>query len=142
MKRKRTDYFKLKVEGASNYFSAIIVIFTLMALCIFCMEAYQEVSTTLSIQTCMRKYLYYMESTGCLTSSRKVLLEQELLELGMADISFQGTDFEPVGYNQLASLVICGKVPVNSIIGFRGDGFLRGEKMEYRKFSKKITAKY
>lgn len=57
-----------------------------------------------------RCYLLKMETTGYLTTPDRIQLTGELENLGMTQISYEGSSMEPVGYGENVILQIHGRL--------------------------------
>ena len=69
-----------------------------------------------------------METEGCLSQAAKDALIQELTELGVEQISFQGTTMSQVGYGSKVVLSVTGRIKIDNIIGMRSlYEFIRGD---------------
>lgn len=57
-----------------------------------------------------RKYILRMETEGVLTEMDRLALNKELAEVGVSDISLEGTTMVRVGYGEAITLHIRGKL--------------------------------
>ena len=84
-----------------------------------------------------------METEGCLSQAAKDALIQELMELGVEQISFQGTTMSQVGYGSKVVLSVTGRIKIDNIIGMRSlYEFIRGDSTNEFRIYQTSTAKY
>lgn len=85
----------------------MLVMTVLMVKYIGCMEM---INTKSSVDQLARRYLLLIETKGCLEESQVTELNAELANLGITDIDLTGTTIEPVGYGEMVSINISGKL--------------------------------
>ena len=125
MGKKLKELFGRKVEGLSQYVSALIA---LVCILVFFMAMVYELnanSVVNNVQRINRKYLLSMEKEGYLTPEKQALLIAELTAAGASNIVLDGTSLSPVGYGNVVTLKIECDVTVYGIVDMRKAGRLR-----------------
>lgn len=74
------------------------------------MENVRLISKKAEVGQMARCYLLKMETVGCLTDSDQTQLTGELEQLGISDISYEGSSLTPVGYGNDVILQIHGRL--------------------------------
>lgn len=130
-------------KKASSQFMALLI-----CVLILCIVLYYSVNITGQMNAAIKKsrierdYMLAMESKGYLTAELKTTLEQELIDMGVDDISFDGTTLTEVGYGQPIYLCVTGKIHLNDIMGLNGWSWLMGGGIYDFKINQRTTAKY
>lgn len=91
-----------------------------------------------------RTYLLAMETEGYLSAENMALMAQELADIGVINISFEGTTVTPAGYGNYVYLSVSGKIETSGIQGISADSWswIRGDNYIDFKIKQKSTAKY
>lgn len=88
-----------------------------------------------------RTYILYMETYGYLPYGKQVQLTQELSDLGVTNISYDGTTLTQAGYGQEITLSVTGLINTGGVGGIaEGFAFLREGENDFRIYQKS-TAK-
>lgn len=85
----------------------MIAMLTLMMSCFTHMAILQK---KVYLGQTARKYMLRMETVGYLESQKEKELRRELADLGITELSLEGTTTEPVPYGEVITLRIKGKL--------------------------------
>lgn len=107
-----------KKEGAIIDFVTIgIMLLVISILLVMYLNVLNLVNKKANIGQIARKYILKMETVGCLSSSDKSLLLEELMEIGVENVDLTGTTFHMVGYGNDIILCIQGTVVGDELNG-------------------------
>lgn len=87
---------------------AILTVSILMASFLYMLSL---ISMKENVKEIARKYLLEMETKGYLPAASNLKLRQDLMEIGMTDITLDGTTDTDVGYGNEIHLYISGNLP-------------------------------
>lgn len=85
----------------------MLAMLTLMMSCFAHMAILQK---KVSMGQIARKYMLRMETVGYLEGQKETELRKELADLGITELSLEGTTTEPVSYGEVITLSIKGKL--------------------------------
>ncbi len=125
MKEKIKRFFSKKVEGMSDYISAVIAIFCLLAFFMAMVYAYGGMLAENNVHRLNRKYLLSMEREGYLNDADLISLQTELTALGATNININGTSRTEVGYGNTVVLRIECDIPISEIVNFNRVGRIK-----------------
>lgn len=125
VRKKIKNWLLKKEEGMSDYVSAVIVIFCLLAFFMAMIYAYSGIVAENNVQRVHRKYLLAMEREGYLNDADMASLQAELAALGVTNVNLNGTSRTEVGYGNTVVLRIECDIPVNEIVNMRREGAVR-----------------
>lgn len=107
-----------KNEGTIMDFVTIgIMLLVISILLVMYLNVLNLVNKKASIGQVARKYILKMETVGCLSSSDKSLLLEELKEVGLENVDLTGTTFNMVGYGNDIILCVQGTVVGDELNG-------------------------
>lgn len=125
------------------FVDCIITILILMAVIVYSIKMYSNLDLAIEKKRIERSFIMQMETEGCLSQAAKDALIQELTELGVEQISFQGTTMSQVGYGSKVVLSVTGRIKIDNIIGMRSlYEFIRGDSTNEFRIYQTSTAKY
>ncbi len=103
-----------------------------------------RINIALQKENISRAYMLLMETEGYLSAENMAEMTRELNEIGVTDISFNGTTLAPAGYGNYIYLCVTGRVAVSGIMGLRAESwsFEKGEGTIDFRIECKSTAKY
>ena len=140
MKRR---YLLKKKNAAGSLVDCIITVVILMAVIVYSIKMYSNLDLAIEKKRIERSFIMQMETEGCLSQAAKDALIQELTELGVEQISFQGTTMSQVGYGSKVVLSVTGRIKIDNIIGMRSlYEFIRGDSTNEFRIYQTSTAKY
>ena len=114
-----------------------------MAVIVYSIKMYSNLDLAIEKKRIERSFIMQMETEGCLSQAAKDALIQELTELGVEQISFQGTTMSQVGYGSKVVLSVTGRIKIDNIIGMRSlYEFIRGDSTNEFRIYQTSTAKY
>ena len=87
-----------------------ICMLAMLVMLLACFESVELLNSKASVGQLARKYILQMETCGYLSGQARAALSVELAELGVTEISFDGTTFNEVSYGDAISLEIRGKL--------------------------------
>ena len=85
-------------------------ILAMLVMMLACFESVELLNTKAAVGQLARKYILQMETCGYLSGQARSSLTVELTELGVTQISYEGTTFNEVSYGDPISLEISGKL--------------------------------
>lgn len=132
-----------KKEAAGSFVDCTIAVLILMAIVVYSINLYSNLNLAIQKGRIERSFILQMETEGCLSSSARDALVQQLTDIGVEQISFEGTTISPAGYGNIVVLSVTGRIKVNNIAGMRSlYEFIRGDDTCEFKIYQKSTAKY
>lgn len=87
-----------------------LCILAMTVVMLFYMDSVQLIQMKTEVSQLARKYILRMETVGYLTAQDRVVLTNELQEIGVTDISYEGTTLNEVTYGMPIKLQIQGKL--------------------------------
>ena len=138
------DRYLLKKKNASGSFvDCIITVLIIMAVIVYSIKMYSNLDLAIEKKRIERSFIMQMEAEGCLSQAAKDALIQELTEMGVEQISFQGTTMSPAGYGNIVVLSVTGRIKVDNIVGMSSlYEFIRGDSTNEFRIYQTSTAKY
>lgn len=108
--RKPKGFVKRKgaVADALVPILAILTVSILMASFLYILSL---ISMKENVKEIARKYILEMETKGYLPAASELKLRQELMGIGMTDITLEGTTYTDAGYGNEIHLYISGNLP-------------------------------
>lgn len=102
----------LKKEGGNigEFLATLFILLAMTVVVLSYMDAMSLVQDKMEISQLARRYILEMETTGCMDSNQETCLRQALEQLGVTDISLEGTTINPVGYSEPIVIEIRGKI--------------------------------
>lgn len=120
----------------------IVGILCLFAILIIGVDIFGQINTAVKKTRIERTYIAAMETEGYLSPEKQEELIDDLMELGVYNISLAGTTTTEAGYGNIIILSVTGMINTNGITGITDSWhFLRGGSYEF-KIYQKSTAKY
>ena len=101
-----------KVKGDANMISTLIAVIPILALLLYAILLFGQISVKQRAEWSLREYMLAMEVEGYLTDTNKTALTQKLTDLGVANISFEDTTMSRTNYGDRIILHIKGKIKV------------------------------
>lgn len=102
MRRERGNVGEIMITG--------FCMLAMMVVMLSYMDNVQLIQQKAAVSQLARKYILEMETVGYLTSQSKRVLTEELQQLGVADIDYEGTTDTAVGYGEPITLILQGKL--------------------------------
>lgn len=103
-----------KEEGnIGDLMAAGVCILLMTILLVSYIDSIRLINDKAEVNQIARKYILRMETEGVLTESDRLALNKELAEVGVSDISLEGTTIVRVGYGEAITLHIRGKLEEN-----------------------------
>lgn len=87
-----------------------ICMLAMLVMLLSCFECVELLNSKAAVGQLARKYILQMETCGYLSGQARAALSVELSELGVTEISFEGTTFNEVSYGDSIALEIQGKL--------------------------------
>jgi len=101
-----------KVKGDANMISTLIAVIPILALLLYTILLFGQISVKQRAEWSLREYMLAMEVEGYLTDTNITALTQKLTDLGVANISFEDTTMSRTNYGDRIILHIKGKIKV------------------------------
>ncbi|MCR5720566.1 MAG: hypothetical protein K6F84_08370 [Lachnospiraceae bacterium] len=130
-----------KVKGSSAYIATLIGLVILLVVFASILISYGWIMKQNKIERIARQYLLKMEVNGCLTSSDKSSLMNDLRDADLYGVNISGTSLAPVGYGNTVTLHINGTLKLERI-WFRNGRFVKHEDSILVDYEKTGTALY
>lgn len=106
----KTKILKKSNGSIIDILSVGICILSMTVIMMACFNSMQLVNQKAEISQLARKYILRMETVGYLTANDKAELYQNLLDMGIRAIDFEGTTMNQVGYGNPVILCITGAI--------------------------------
>lgn len=90
--------------------SAMVCILAMLSILMCFFGSMEILQTKARVSQLARQYALRMECSGYLEKEREEALKRELEELGVSEISLDGTTLSPVGYGERITLNIKGRI--------------------------------
>ncbi len=136
-------YLSRKKEAVGSFVDCLITIVILMAIVIYSIIMYSNLNLAIQKGRIERSFILQMETEGYLSPSARDALIQQLTDLGVEQISLEGTTMSPAGYGNIITLSVTGRIKVDNIIGMKTlYEFIRGDDTNEFRIYQKSTAKY
>ena len=87
-----------------------LCILAMTVVMLFYMDSVQLIQQKTEVSQLARKYILRMETVGYLTAQDCTVLTQELYDIGVTEIDYNGTTLNPVTYGVPITLQIKGKL--------------------------------
>ena len=87
-----------------------ICMLAMLVMLFSCFESVELLNRKAAVGQLARKYILQMETCGYLSGQERAALSVELAELGVTEISYDGTTFNEVSYGSPIALEIKGKL--------------------------------
>ena len=128
-------------SGVGNMLSCMLGMLFLFMVMYLGLDMYARMNIAINKSRIERTYILYMETYGYLTPEKRDRLTKELSDMGVSNISYEGTTMSMAGYGQEIVLSVTGVLNMNSIAGVGQDFvFIRGGEENFRIYQKS-TAK-
>lgn len=128
-------------RGVGNMLSCMVCMLLLFMVIYLGMDIYGRMNLAIKKSRIERTYLLYMETYGYLAPDKRVLLTEQLVDIGVENISYTGTTLTPAGYGQEVILSVTGTIRTNAVTGIaQGLSFIREGGSNF-KIYQKSTAK-
>lgn len=132
-----------KARAVGDLVICLTVILVMFIVLFYGIKLYSDIGHAVSKERIARKYILSMETKGYLSYEEMTELTQELTEMGVTNISFEGTTLTPAGYGQPVILSITGKISISAKYGISGNWtWIGGENQVDFKIRQESTAKY
>ncbi len=139
----KSRYLLKKKNAIGSFVDCIITILILMAVIVYSIKMYSNLDLAIEKKRIERSFIMQMEAEGYLSLSAKDSLTQQLNDIGVEQISFQGTTMSPAGYGNIVVLSVTGRIKVDNIVGMRNlYEFIRGDSTNEFRIYQTSTAKY
>lgn len=139
----KSRYLLKKKNAVGSFVDCIITVLILMAVIVYSIKMYSNLDLAIEKKRIERSFIMQMEAEGYLSSSAKDSLTQQLNDIGVEQISFQGTTMSPAGYGNIVVLSVTGRIKVDNIVGMRNlYEFIRGDSTNEFRIYQTSTAKY
>ena len=139
----KSRYLLKKKNAIGSVVDCIITILILMAGIVYSIKMYSNLDLAIEKKRIERSFIMQMEAEGYLSLSAKDSLTQQLNDIGVEQISFQGTTMSPAGYGNIVVLSVTGRIKVDNIVGMRNlYEFIRGDSTNEFRIYQTSTAKY
>lgn len=139
----KSRYLLKKKNAIGSFVDCIITIPILMAVIVYSIKMYSNLDLAIEKKRIERSFIMQMEAEGYLSLSAKDSLTQQLNDIGVEQISFQGTTMSPAGYGNIVVLSVTGRIKVDNIVGMRNlYEFIRGDSTNEFRIYQTSTAKY
>lgn len=136
-------YLSKKKKAVGSFVDCLITIVILMAIVIYSIIMYSNLNLAIQKGRIERSFILQMETEGYLSPSARDALIQRLTDLGVEQISLEGTTMSSAGYGNIITLSVTGQIKVDNIIGMKTlYEFIRGDDTNEFKIYQKSTAKY
>ena len=100
-------------QKEGNIGDIMITGFCLLAMTVLMLsytDSMQLIQQKIQVSQIARKYILKMETEGYLTPDAKTALREELQEIGVTELDYDGTTLEVVGYGEPIALQLQGKL--------------------------------
>ena len=135
--------FHKKQNALGDMLVCMMTILFMFIVLYICIDVYSQVNIAIEKTRIERKYIFAMETEGYLTPEKEAELLNELSNLGVTDISLEGTSKSPVGYSEKIVLCVNGKLNVSGKYGISENWqWLEGDKKIEFGIKQESTSKY
>lgn len=128
-------------RGVGNMLSCMVGMLLLFMVIYLGMDIYGRMNLAIKKSRIERTYMLYMETYGYLTPDKQAVLTEELMDIGVVNISYAGTTLTKTGYGQEVILSVTGTIRTNAVGKIaQGLSFIREGDVNF-KIYQKSTAK-
>ena len=103
-------FMKKSVGNIGNVMITGFCMLAMTVLMLSYMDNMQLIQQKMQVSQLARKYILKMETEGYLIPSARVALTEELQELGVTEVAYDGTTLEAISYGEPITLQIQGKL--------------------------------